>query len=214
MKVLIDVVTDKIKGIYDPPLNFDMSGVYIIDIPDSLGVAVKPPMTDAASVIAAKLSAIADATTLIDQEYDELLDGTKVDSALSSLLIVGPKKRTTIMPDGILMTTVINVVTSPVTTLNVQWHCFPRHRDTGLTASKPSPSRVLYGYNTSSSSFVEATTDLEVSLWDSIGTTQIVAPFSSGVDFSAPSSPLSCRLRFRNISSVPIHLSSWVMASG
>ena len=177
MKVLVDSLTNTITGVFNEPLNFDISGHYVIDIPASIASVVPGSDNSVANLITAKdaqwlvftAAGFTSPPTLISDELLGTPGTTYVDvsnttinnmvsngippcceSSGASALTSPPTKRVLIRPGGAVLTNVISVASS---TYNVFFHFagFSLYRaatdPVNPTNPTPGPSKMLYGYD-------------------------------------------------------------------
>jgi hypothetical protein len=212
MKVLVDSQSGTVKGVYNPPLNFSISGKYIINIPVEAG-PVDVDTTSPAQIITNKTNALMALHPLMSQSLgDEFLTTSLIDAtSLTSGIIKAPNKGVVITPGGILMTTVRTITVPTLTRVSIVYYGFR------LTRSLPldnGPAPVLYNWD--GSSFIEFGSGIfDVDIMDSIGTTVLVPNLESGVEYPyAIATPLNVRLRFTSLSTDFWYISDYLLLAG
>jgi hypothetical protein len=221
MKALIDPQTNTIHGIYQEPLNFDISGHYVIDIPQLINGVVPSDDSSVSDLIGAKngawltFSGIANGLVI----YDELLAVPNVNSSgISNGITFAPNKRTVIQPGGSLYTHAINI-TSGVYTIFLHYSGFVLYRSLVNMATPTSPtqgpSQMLYGYNPDSSEFELFSNDTFTVTIVGVNSpySEISTPVPDG-NYPGQSLPSSFRLKFVNNAPIAYHLSDWILIYG
>lgn len=210
MKVLVDNLTNKIRGTFEEPLDFSVSGHYVIDIPST--ITVEPSTQVVGDLVTSKINAFrALHPTLGYSFYDEFLDTSKVDAASSTGVVVGPNKRTAILPGGTLYTTVFTPAIG-VGKVFLHYTGAYMHRDVGA-APYPPASRMLYNYQTGAGGFVNfSTADLTVNIVN--GSTLAYSSTPTPDAEYVVGTPATFRLQFQNVSPVPIHMADWLLLYG
>jgi hypothetical protein len=208
-KALVDRTTGVINGTFDFPLDFSISGKYIVDIPTSLGI--KPLSNYVPDLITAKVAAYkALHPALIHEHHDELITSPNVDTAQSSRYSIGQEKRTAILPGGSIVTNVINL-TSPATKVFIHWYGFTIYSDPGPNNSQPDPSRVLYNYDIGLTNFSEFPTSAFIVAIRNSANSSTIATVNPDIEQSVSLSAANYRLRFTNSSSDKTYfLSDWI----
>lgn len=208
MKFLVEEATGRLKGSFEPPLSFSVSGHYVVDVPTFLGVV--PPSDSSADLVEAKVSAFKSVyPSLRLSENSEFLSASDVDESLSSGFSVGPNKRTYLEPGGSIQTPQIVVQgDSPAGQLFFHFSVFTLALDPGS-----SPARLMYNWSPSGF-FDPDVSDVAVSLMDSDGGSEIqpltpgaVNPFSYDPGFTF-------RLMFANVGTSRLWLSDWIVLYG
>lgn len=206
MKVLVDRNTGLIRGAYEPPIAFSISGHYMVDVPDYLSVDLSNQ--NVANLVTNKTAALLApySTTYGSALSDELITTTNIDTTLSTLCVIGPGKRTIINPGGTLYTTQIAHSFSKA---RCHFSCFVLFRDNGVAPSPPA-SRILYNHTSASTAVTDASL-----------TSQIIATVTNGAGGSPHtlnldtditySSTNPFRLAFTNIGLTPVYLSDWTL---
>lgn len=209
MKVLVDTATSKIRGTYEEPLEFSISGHYVIDIPSSIEVKTK---TDVVSdLVTAKNSAFISSHPLCQNIFnDEYITTSLIDTTLSSRVFIGINKRTVILPGGVLFTTSLTPLVS-VSRVFLHYSGFSIYRDAGI-APTPSVARMLYNFDPLILDFNPIVSgDITASVTNSAG----VFSYTPTPDIEYVSAaPSPFRLSFTNNSTRPIHMSDWVFLYG
>jgi hypothetical protein len=216
LKALVDSAAGLIRGTYTEPLQFSISGHYIIDIPAA--TTVLPPDNVVADLIAAKIAAFEGISGLATNVSDELLATPNVDSVNSTGVIVGPNKHTVILPGGTLLTNPIAAIPGTYT-VYLHYYGFILYRaavDPSSPASPtPGPSKMLYNYDPLVPGFVPfQTSTFTVSI------AQTLTPFTN-ISTPLPDTrvptiaiPASFRMKFVNTSTEAFHLSDWILLYG
>lgn len=209
-KFLVGTQDGKIRGTHEAPMDFSISGRYVINVPP--GLAVKAQTDLVSDLVNAKLDAIrAEHPTFTGTVYDELLAVPNVDPAQSTLYAVGPNKRTKILPGGSVVTNPIPFA-APISRVYSAWYGFILYSDPGPSSSSPVPPRLLYNYNPAVSGFEEFDpTVFSVAVRDSTNTSTLLS-LASNSEQNFAFGPGSIRLRFTNSSpDIAFHLSDWVL---
>jgi len=216
MKVLVDSQSGEIQGVYNSPLNFSVSGKYIVNVPTGAG-SVPMDSNDPLLLIAAKKSALMALHPTLPQSFsDEFLDISLVDQTLSLGIVAAPNKGTFVMPGGVLMTDTMLLTVPILTRVSVTYDGFLLNRNVEQTLEQPDPASLLYGWDPGSSSFVDFGSGIfQVDIMDLAGAVVLVPSMQSGLEYLyANPTPLSVRLRFTNLSMVPWHLSDYLLLAG
>lgn len=209
-KFLVGTQDGKVRGTHEAPLNFSISGRYVIDVPP--GLAVKAQTDSVADLVTAKLDAIrAEHPSFSGTVFDELLATPNVDPAQSTRYAVGPNKRTKILPGGSIVTNPIPFA-APITRVYIAWYGFLLHSDPGPSSATPGPPRLLYNYNPLLPAFEDFDPSVfGVAIRDSTNTSTLLSAVS-GAEQNFVFGPGSVRLRFTNLSpDLTYHLSDWVL---
>jgi hypothetical protein len=213
-KILVDTQTNEIRGYFKEPVDFSISGRYILDVPNG----TYPATNVVADIIASKIYGICILHPLLPNYFnDELLATPNVDPSISSGFILGPNKRTEVLPSGYVYTNPLTLVMSPTTAL-IHVYGFTIYSDPGAVVSHPAPNRLLYNYDPLTSSFFEfdPITVFQVDIVHSV----TLAPSYSFLNYNAeefitlPSSAPLIRLKFTNIGTTRYHLSDWMFMYG
>ena len=219
MKALIDPLTNTIHGIYQEPLNFDISGHYVIDIPQLIA-GVTPGTDDSVpNLIAAKNKQWATFSGIVGNTiFDELITSPNVDPVNSTGITLAPNKRTLILPGGTLLTNPINVVVGTYTVF-LHYAGFVLYRAlvnlVNPTSPTPGPSQMLYSYNPDSIGFenFQNSTFLVSMCQPTFPFANIVTPNPDSPNASV-TLPATFRLKFMNVSLLSYHLSDWILIYG
>lgn len=215
MKALVDTQTGLIRGIYAEPLNFSISGHYIIDIPSQ--ISVKPTTNVVSDLLNLKVAAWKTLTGLASSVSDELLAVPNVDIStvgiLSNRIQTGPNKKTVIQPGGVLVTNTIATAGGTKLYLHYNGYLLNRQVVDPLNPVNPNypPARMLYSYDGVGVTFT--------TFQSSTFTVSIVNPNTPFATVSTPtpdtvvtsSVPTSFRLSFTNTSTQPYYLSDWIL---
>lgn len=207
-KILVDSRTDEIRGYYKEPLDFSVSGRYVIDVPPGL----YPETNVVTDLITAKNNRYKSYhPTLTNILSDELLVAPNIDLTMSLGVITGKNKRTVILPSGYVGTNPM-VFVAPATKAFIHIHGFTL--EVNPSTSKE-PGRLLYNYDQSTSSFFDFDPALfRVQIADAAFPYTIRHTFSSAdaeEDISAAVITSPIRLKITNIGTVPYHLSDWLL---
>ncbi len=209
-KVLVDTQTNKIRGTYAPPLNFSVSGRYVIDVPDFLNVE---PTTDVVSdLVTAKANAFLSSQGMVGSLSDELLGSPNVDSAQSSRFGVGPNKRTFLLGGGQIVTNVLTIGPA-ITQLYSHWYSFLLSLAPSISIATPPPPQLLYNWDLNTGKFVEFDpTIFTVEVRDTTNTVTLATLSPDAKTLFAAGPGLNFRLRFTNNDLNHIrYLSDWVI---
>lgn len=226
-KFLIGTLDGKVRSAHNPPLDFSISGRYVVDVPQDLSVEAK---TDSLpELLYEKVSGmqnrpavrqVPSGTLLTYALSDELLVVPNVDSALSTRCMVGPNKRTAMMEGGVLWTNPL-LVSATTSYAYFHWYGFSLWMDEGpqppaSVPVRPDPPRVLYNYDPVAKSFVEFNPgDVTVEVW-SVGAGPSFSPVAKLLTASYEAVQAfsfatgSVRLKFINNSPVTVWLSDWL----
>ena len=208
MKVLVDSSAGTIRGTFSEPLNFSISGHYIVDVPAA--VNVEASSQSVSDLVSAKLGAFRTLHPLLVNSFsDEFLDAAKVDSSMSTRIVTGINKRTAILPGGVLFTIPMTPIVG-VTKVFLHYAGFSVYRDVGVPPSPPA-SKVLYNYDSAVGGFVDSTSSIIASITDGAGTLSSTPPPDTEYAVGAPS---PFRLSFTNTTSKVMHMSDWVLLYG
>lgn len=175
-KFLVDAFTGKVKGTYQFPMDFSVSGHYVIDVPTSLDVRAQ---SDSAVVLeTAKLDAFkALHPSLVAHFNDEFIASPNVDVTESVRYVLGADKRTILFPNGGEIVTGLLAVGTPITTVFPHWHAFTLTPDPAAypASGPPPPDRLLYNFNPTISAFEEfVPTTFTVEIRDSTNTSTLL----------------------------------------
>ena len=219
MKALIDPVYNTIHGVYLEPLVFDISGHYCIDIPGLIGGVNPGSDNSPTDLIAAKNAAWQGYSTFSPAPffYDELITNPNVDLANSTGVELAPYKRTLVHPGGILLTNPISITPGTYPSVFFHYFGFILYREavdlTNPTNPTPGPSKMLYCYNPNSAKFETfSPSTFTVAICQSTGPfTNISVLRPDVLGASSVTFPSTFRLKFTNISTLPYHLSDWIL---
>lgn len=200
----------EIRGTFDEPLDFSISGMFVVDAPDSL--ELRASTSSLSTLLAAKVAAFkALYPSLTNDEYDEMLAGSVYDPALSNGALIGLNKRTCMIPGGTLFTGP-GTYSAPPTGTNYFLHhhgFFLYRQPADPTDTTPPPHRLLYNYDPGSG-FVEFNpSNIRVDICDGAGTPLEILTPNQQTAFSTWSAS-TYRLKFTNLSSRRIFLSDWI----
>lgn len=215
MKYIVEESSGYVRGGYEPPLRFSISGHFVIDVPTSLGVAPVPAYSD---LVAAKVAAIRSLHPALPEYFSsEFFDGpgTDVETSLSSYYSTGPWKRTSVMGGP----SIKGIVRSPVLSIGVPitklfFHCtyYLLHQKPS-TGSVPGSSELLYNYDAVGEDFIDAPTGVTATLCNESGTNLLT--FTPGFEQSFVSDPVDVRVAFQNTNtSGRIWVSDWILLYG
>ena len=155
-KFLVDAFTGKVKGTYQFPMDFSVSGHYVIDAPTSLNIRAQSD--SAVALETAKLDAFkALHPSLASHFNDEFITSPNVDVAESSRYALGADKRTILFPNGGEIVTGLLAVGAPIVTVFAHWHAFTLTPEPAAypAVGAPPPDRLLYNFNTGIATFEE-----------------------------------------------------------
>ena len=217
MKYVVEEANGFVKSNLELPLNFSVSGHYVVDIPTSLGVVFDG---DVSPLIDAKNAAfLAQHGYMVDFLADEFLDASGVDTSpsVSSRFVTGTNKRVGLLPGGYLTTT---VQTIPVDFTKLFFHCsvFTLTKQLeSIGSDRPGPSRLLYNFDPNTEEFFDPApimnTYLYVSLTDSVGTPIMGLTNDSEVNY-AQAGPFGFRLQFNNLTNSILYIADWIVLYG
>lgn len=216
MKVLVDIQSwpqpGKVRGAYNPPLNFSVSGKYVINVPPEAG-SIDIDTASPAQIITNKTNALMALHPLMSQSLgDEFLTTSLIDAtSLTVGTICAPNKGVVIFPGGVLTTSIRTITVSPLTRVSVTYYGFRLGRELPLDNG---PAPVLYNWD--GLSFIDFGPGIfDVDIMDSIGTTVLVPNLESGVEYPyVVATPINVRLRFTNMSADPWYLSDYLLMAG
>lgn len=213
MKFLVDEASGLLKGGYETPLDFSLSGYYVVDVPTALGVVAASSSSSALAT--AKVNAFKAVHSSLPNSFNnEFLLAAAIDTALSTEYSVGPNKRVALGPGGVVQTPVLTSVAGFVKVfVHLSIFTLSYVPSTGALAS---PSRLLYNYDPGVPAFSDpALSNVTVDIMDSTGgTPMLVVTPGMEQDFTQ-SSGFQFRLRFTNASSTRrIWLSDYVVLYG
>jgi hypothetical protein len=241
MKVLVDSLTNKITGVFNEPLNFDISGHYVIDVSPLISSVVPGSDNSVPDLITAKntawtayaetfasFAAIIGTPTTASDELIGSVGSIYMDPNVglaaggSSGVEVGtvgtspPNKRVVVRPGGTILTNPISITGSP-TRFFFHYSGFSLYRaavdPANPTNPTPGPSKMLYGYDPTVPGFKSFQNSIFT-----VSVCQPTTPFSSLLSpvmadalNNFPGGATSIRLKFTNTSTIPYHLSDWVL---
>ncbi len=226
-KFLIGTLDGKVRSAHNPPLDFSISGRFVVDVPQDLAVVAKTdslPELLHEKVVGIQnrpaVRQVPSGSQLVNALSDELLAIPNIDASLSSRSVTGPNKRCAMMQGGVLWTNPLPVSTT-TSYVYFHWYGFRLFLDQGpqppaAVPARPDPPRVLYNYDPVAESFVEFNPgDITVEVW-SVGAGPGFAPSAKlltanyEVLQAFAFSPGSYRLKFINNSPVTVWLSDWL----
>ncbi len=214
MKFLIEEASGKVKAGMEFPLDFSVSGHFVVDSPTSLGVV--PDGNVLSNLLARKLAAYKAANpTLPYSLNDEFLTAAGVDTTLSDGVLLGSNKRVGLLPSGRLQTTLLTALNSFSSVL-LHFHLFSLcHRVPAPLDDSPGPKPLLYSYDPGLSGYAEpALSSVTAELMDPAGAVSYLT-FTPDVKQSFPqAAPYDFRIRFTNTTSRILFLSDWTFLSG
>lgn len=212
-KYLVDSFTNLVKSGHTPPLDFSISGHYVFDVPDALGVI--PESTSVASLEASKMGAfLAAHPSLPNYSNDEYISSLRVDPAESTRFLQGDKKRTTIFPNGGQLTTNPLVMSGTITTVFIHLNAFTLYSEPAtppISGGAPVPNRLLYNYDPILTNFFDFDpSDITIEIRDSANTTTL-ATITPDTEQAFVSAAANLRLRFTNTNlNRSYYISDWV----
>jgi hypothetical protein len=226
-KFLIGTLDGKVRSAHNPPLDFSISGRYVVDVPQDLSVEAKTdslPELLHEKVVAiqnrAAVRQVPSGTQLKFALSDELLVVPNVDAVLSARCMLGPNKRSALMKNGVLWTNPL-LVSATTSYAYFHWYGFRLWADEGpeppaAVPVRPDPPRVLYNYDPVAQSFIEFNPgDLTVEVW-SVGSGPSFAPvarlLTASYEVVQAFSFASGNVRLKFINNLPatIWLSDWL----
>lgn len=218
LKALVSSSSGLVRGVFQTPLNFSVSGHYVIDMPHEMtGFLDTNVVGDLVNLKIQGFQGIFTSPALNHVLYDEFLTSANVDTANSSLVYTGVNKRTVILPGGTLLTNPLTIMT-PTANVWLHWSGFQLYRYPGdptnpAVAANPPPSQMLYSYD-ASLGFVDFDPTAFTASICNPGSpfTTILSPTFETV--TAASLPASVRLKFVNNASKPMHMSDFYLLYG
>lgn len=153
-KFLIDQSNDEVRSEHQFPMDFSVSGHYVVDVPNFL--QVKAQTTSVTDLIAAKITAFKAAhPTLPNDIGDEFIASPNVDQASSAFFTEGPGKRTILFPGAGFIYTDPIAIAGTITTVFPHWHGFRLFSEpaTAPASGAPPPDRLLYNFDEGTSAF-------------------------------------------------------------
>lgn len=206
MKFLVEEATSLVKGGYEPPLPFSISGHFVVDVDSALQVV--PPSNALNDLVSAKVAAYQAVHPLLNLSvYDELLDTSKVEltGTLSTRYLAGDGKRTAMLPNGRVTTTSLTVPGGTFSRYFLHFSLFTISRPSTSSAVRPGPVQVLYNANLSPDPSL-----VRVDLLNTAGTLVQSNLRIDGEDLLSVSGGF--RLQFTNLSSTQtLYLSDWLL---
>ncbi len=212
-KFLVNLNDGKISSTHDFPMDFSISGHYVIDVPTAL--QIKAQTDSIVDLETAKVAAFSGLHQSLPIKFnDELITNPNIDKLKSSRYAIGPDKRSVIFPSGQIVTNLL-VVPTATTSIFAHWHGFTLSIDNNQTSNIKYPDRVLYNYNSAVSAFQKfSSSTFTVDIMDSTNTT-VLATLTPDVEQSFIFASGSIRLRFTNNDlSKHYHLSDWILLLG
>lgn len=216
-KILVDTQTDLIRGYFEEPLDFSISGRYVLDIPPGLY-----PATEVVSdILVRKVSQYRSYhPTLPNYFNDELLAVPNIDTGNSFGYALGANKRTAIFPNSGYVTTNLMAVAAAPTNILIHCYGFLLYSDPGSIITHPKPSRLLYNYNPGFGFIDFNPATFQIQILDN--TYSVIHTFSNAdvientwVPGPVPSPGDQICLRFTNTDTTKIwHLSDWILMYG
>jgi len=213
MKYLINKTNNYVQGVRKEPLDFSISGLYIIDVEDKLPIKLPDtPIVTSSILESNKIDAyhrlLPHLPNDLVGEYNTTTVG--IDSAQSNGISVGIQKTIVIYPGGTFLTNALAF--SSTSLIYAHWSGFLL----GIRYSdylNPHPNEILYSYNENTSLFEEFNPlNFLVEIRDAANTMTLLAlnpdqeiPFI----FGGP----SIRIRITNTTLLPYHLSDWILLS-
>lgn len=217
MKVLVDIQSwpqpGKVRGAYNPPLNFSVSGKYVINVPPEAG-SIDVDTASPTQIITNKTNALMALHPLMSQSIgDEFLTTSLIDtSSLTVGTICAPNKGVVVFPGGVLTTSIRTITVPSLTRVSVVYYGFRLGRELPLDNG---PAPVLYNWD--GSSFIDFGPGIfDVDIMDSSGLGAPLIPnLESGVEYPyAVATPLGVRLRFTNLTTDFWYLSDYLLMAG
>jgi len=194
-------------------VDFNISGLHILDIPTYLNVDLPSSATEASTIALRLLKFKIQHFALPNSHYEDfLVSGSQIDIPNSSGIIMGSNKQTSILPAGVLQTTALATPFPSPTSILMNFIGFYKFTDFGPPFTiVSSPQRLLYNHNgTSIIPFNPA--DIEVKYSEDGGATFLPLVGSMGIDtITGVSSPPTIILKFINISSNIVYMMDWTL---
>lgn len=201
MKVLIDRVNNIILGTYSEPVTFPISGAYVIDLPDYLGV--EPANNSVSGLLSTKLAAFKKLFPTLNQTaYHGDLGADTSSVSNSSMNIIIPRFGRCILPGGFFRTG--DITPSPTPTFKMfHYSVYSTGRDIYSDQTK-----VMYNYGEFGYYNPPNPADIVCTITQSGG-----AFHSNLVNdvVDAASLPGTFRIKFQNDGLYPIFVSDWVL---
>lgn len=205
---LVDKTTNLIKSTHQFPLNFSISGKYVINVPPEISTfAFTNSVND---LLSQKVSGFRAAHSDIPNFFnDELISTPNVDQAQSAKFTIGNQKRTAILPGGTLVTNGLVFITG-LTTIYSHWYGFTLFSRPS-TLSTPKPNELLVNYDSTLGSFVQiGAGDITAEIRNSANSSTLATlTLDNEQVVSLPSA--TYRLRFTNTTNKIIYLSDWII---
>lgn len=218
-KFLIGTLDGKVRSAHNPPLNFSISGRYVVDVPQDLSVLAETdslPQLIYEKVIGISNRPSVRAAGLPFVFNDELTTVPNIDETQCTKCFIGRDKRCAMFPGGKLVT---NLIPLSVEFANIyfHWYGFLLYSDEGpqppsSIPARPEPPRTLYNYDSESSTFVDFNPDdVLLEMVNSTNTAVLMtASYEVVQQPPSPIGPANVRLRFTNQSNRIIYLSDWI----
>jgi hypothetical protein len=218
-KFLVERSSGKIRSTHEHPLEFSVSGKYVIDVPTELQVRVDTDVV--ADLVNEKIERFQALNPgLPNYLYDELLTTPNTDTSisLSGRSFYGKDKRTAMPPNAFVWTNA-TAVSGIMTQVFPHWYGFSLFSDPDVMGPDgPRPSPLLYNYNPVSSQFEEFLpakfkVDLYEDLSGGAGPLVLKATLDPDtVQAVAAMTGTTIRLRFENLDPDRIwYLSDWLL---
>jgi len=211
VKFLVDEASGLVKGSYEHPLDFSVSGHYIIDVPTFLGVQAAD--TNPSNLVTAKVNAFKVVHSALPNSFNnEFLDASAISTSLSSEYSVGPNKRVAVGPGGVVQTAQL-VTSAAMAKVLVHLSVFTLAFDTS-TGPGAGASRLMYNFVPGSGFAEPALSNVAVSVMNAAGNASLLAVTPGSEQAFVQSSGFTFRLRFTNNGSSRIWLSDYVVLYG
>lgn len=209
---IVDKSTNTVRSVHEFPVIFSISGKYVINVESSLRVF--PDNDSVNDLIGQKVDAYKALQTnppLPNHYNDELITSPNIDTSNSSKYILGPQKRTALLPGGTIITNPFTFGTV-VNNIFTHWHGFELFNKPN-TDTPTGPSQVLYGFSESQAAFSPFVPSvLVVHLVDAPLALTTEVPLVSDTKQTPSLVAGDYRLRFVNPSStITYFLSDWLI---
>lgn len=201
MKVLVDRFTNKITGTYSEPLSFPISGSYVIDLPDSLGI--KPENDSVADLLSKKSGAFRRAYPSLDGSrfFNDFAAGFGL-AIHGETFIRAPQTGVCIAPGGFFITEEISV--GGANNMFFHFSTFRLGR-----SSNGNSTEVMYNHDQNGVFSPPNFLDIYCSVTTSLGSVFVE---SLQNDVVVPSTvPPLFNIRFDNSGDHPIFISDWTL---
>lgn len=217
-KVLVDTQTDEIRGYYEEPLDFSISGRYVLDVPPGL----YPTTQVVNTLILRKIAQYQSYHPTVPNYFnDEILATPNINPLNSFRFAAGPNKRVVLFPNNgspSYVTTNLMTINAPTSRLLIHHYGFLLYSNPGPVVAHPDPSRLLYNYDSGSVSFIDFNpATFQVDMLDNTFSPIYTFVNADTVEIpgAMPVTPFQFCLRFTNLDpNRAWHLSDWLFMYG